>query len=184
MVKILFSRILSTITHHPLIMRTIFQKKESDKGEPQVRCPHCATSLTIRYGNYQRAHPEEPIQVNIQRYLCKFSECQWKTFSVLPYPFLPIIRHFYHTLLLCQMLCNTEKMIQAVIGRQLGLSRGIIKRLSAFSYRFSSWFDREKKIADWGPNPATNPDRLWSDFGRDFSQSFYRKRWLPTLPTQ
>lgn len=165
-------------------MHTILQKKESDKVEQPVLCPHCATSVTIRYGNYKRAHPEESIQINIQRYLCKFSECQWKTFSVLPYPFLPIIRHFYHTLLLCHLLCSTKKIIQAAIGRQLGLSRGIIKRLSAFSYRFSPWFAREKRIADWGPDPATNPDRLWSDFSRDFSQSFYRRRWLPISPTQ
>ena len=184
MVKILFSRILSTITHHPLIMYSILQKKESDKGEQPVSCPHCATSLTIRYGNYQRAHPEKPILVDIQRYLCKFPDCRWKTFSVLPYPFLPIIRHFYHTLLLCHLLCNTEKMIQAVIGRQLELSRGVIKRLSAFSYRFFPWFDREKKIADWGPVPDTDPSRFWPDFNRDFSQSLYPKRWLPISPTQ
>ena len=183
MVKILFSRILSTITHHPLIMRTIFQKKKSDKGEPQVRCPHCASSLTIRYGNYQRAHPEESIQVNIQRYLCKFPDCQWQTFSVLPYPFLPIIRHFYHTLLLCHMLCNTKKVIQAAISRQLGLGRGVIKRLSTFSYRFFSWFEGEKKIADWGPTPDTDPSLFWADFSRDFSQSLYRKRCLPISPT-
>jgi hypothetical protein len=165
-------------------MHILFQKKKSDKSEPQVRCPHCATSLTIRYGNYQRAHPEQPIQVDIQRYLCKFSECQWKTFSVLPYPFLPIIRHFYHTLLLCRVLCNTEKLIQAAVGRQLGLCRGIIKRLSAFGHRFSPWFDREKNIADWGLDPDMDPTRFWPDFCRDFSQSFYRKRWLQTLPTQ
>ncbi len=184
MVKILFSRILSTITHHPLIMYSILQKKESDKGEQPARCPHCATSLTIRYGNYQRAHPEKPILVDIQRYLCKFPDCQWKTFSVLPCPFLPFIRHFYHTILLCYVLCNTEKMIQAVIGRQLKLSRGVIKRLSTFSYRFYPWFNREKKIADWGPAPDTDPSRFWPDFNRDFSQSLYPKRWLPISPTQ
>jgi hypothetical protein len=183
-VQILFSRILSTTTHQPLIMYTILQKKQSYKEEQQVRCPHCATSLTICYGNYKRAHPEKPIQVDIQRYLCKFPDCQWKTFSVLPHPFLPIIRHFYHTLLLCHLLCNIKKMTQVAVSRQLGLSRGIIKRLSAFSHRFSPWFHREKKIADWGPAPDTNPTRFWPEFCRDFSQSFYQKRWLIILPTQ
>ena len=184
MVQILFSPILSTITHHPLIMYTILQKKGSHKGEQPVRCPHCATSLNIRYGNYQRAHPEKPIQVDIQRYLCNFPDCPCRTFSILPYPFLPILRHFYHTLLFCHVLCTIKKMGQAAIARKLGLSRGIIKRLSAFSSRFLLWFKREKDIADWGPAPDTNPVRFWPDFSRDFSQSFYRKRWLPVLPTQ
>lgn len=184
MVQILFSRILSNTTHHPLIMYTILQTKQSHKGEQLVRCPHCAASLIIRYGTYQRAHPEQPIQVDIQRYLCKFPDCEWKTFSVLPHSFLPVIRHFYHTLLMCHVLHNIKKMTQAAIGRQLGLSRGIIKRLSAFSQRFFPWFDREKKIADWGPDPNMNPTRFWPDFCRDFSQSFYWKRWLIILPTQ
>jgi len=54
MVQILFSRILSTITHRPLMMCNVFQKKNSGKEEQKICCPHCSTSLTIRYGKYQR----------------------------------------------------------------------------------------------------------------------------------
>jgi hypothetical protein len=184
MVQILFSRILSTITHHPLIMCNVFQKKNSGKQEQKVCCPHCSTSLTIRYGKYQRAHPDKPIQVHIQRYRCKSPECPWMTFSLPPYPFLPVLRHFYNTLQLCHMLCNTKKVTQADGARRLGLSRGSFKRLSAFCRKFIPWFNREKKIAGWGLASKSDLSRSWTDFTFYFSQSFYPKRWRIIRPTQ
>jgi hypothetical protein len=183
-VQILFSRILSTTTHRPLIMCNVFQNKQSGKKEPQVQCPHCATSLIIRYGKYQRAHPERPIQVDIQRYRCKSPVCPRMTFSLLPYPFLPILRHFYHTLLFCHLLFDSNKVSQAYGARQMQLTRGVFKRLREFCSKYILWFDREKEIADWGPDFKTSPSCSWSDFTRDFSHSFYPKRWAITPPTQ
>lgn len=165
-------------------MSRVFQNNEFDKGEPHICCPHCASSLAIRYGSYQRAHPEEPIQVNIQRYLCKSRDCPWITFSVLPHPFLPVVRHFYKTLLACHLLCNVQKMTQAEKSRQMGVSRGVIKRLSAFCSSFVPWLKHEKEVANWGPDPDTDNPRNWPDFTRDFSQSFYPNRWIKLSPTQ
>jgi hypothetical protein len=53
----------------------------------------------IRSGTYRRAHPEQDITVRVQRYRCKVPFCPRVTFSVLRQPFLPIVRHFYQTIL-------------------------------------------------------------------------------------
>jgi hypothetical protein len=165
-------------------MHTLFKIDEFCKQEPLVRCPHCATSLIVRYGTYQRAHPEKPILVKVPRFLCKSPRCPRITFSVLPHPFLPIVRHFSQTLLCCHFLCNIDKASQAEGVRRMGLSRGVIKRLSVLGRKFTPWFNHEKKIADWGPNPDTNPLLFWTDFTRDFSRVFYPKRWPTITPTQ
>lgn len=158
-------------------MSNVFEFDQNDKQENPIRCPHCATTLTSRNGTYLRAHPEEPGQVAVQRYLCKSPYCPWKTFSVLPFPFLPIIRHFYQTLLCCHCLYNVKHKSQAVTAGQLDKNRGIIKRLGAFCRRFIPWLNQEKVFAEWGPNPMVNNDVSWPDFTRDFSQVFYPKRW-------
>jgi len=170
---------------NPLIMSTLFEINHFGKLEYPLRCPHCATSMIIRYGTYLRSYPEEKSrQVAVQRYLCKQPNCPWKTFSILPYPFLPIVRHFYQTLLLCHCLCNVKNISQAATARQLHVTRGIVKRLGIFCRRFIPWLNHEKEFADWGPDPEGQSAALWPDFTRDFSQTFYPKRWSPPLPTQ
>lgn len=165
-------------------MPTLFENAEFRKQEPLIRCPHCATSLTIHHGSYQRAHPEKPILVKIPRFRCKSPRCPKITFSVLPHPFLSIVRHFLQTLLFCHALCEVDKVSQAEGSRSMGLSRGVIKRLIILGQKFLPWFDHEKKIAEWGPDPDANPLLSWTDFTRDFSQSFYPKRWLIHTATQ
>ncbi len=166
------------INHNPpLIMYILFENKASGKQERSVRCPHCATSLTSRYGKYQRAHPEEPEPVDIQRYRCKSPDCPWKTFSILPYPFLPVVRHFPKTLFFFHCLFNIDRKTQAQSARKLALKRGVVKRLVGFCHRFILWFNLEKNIAPWGPDPEEDPERFWTGYTRDFSQSLYPKRW-------
>jgi hypothetical protein len=159
-------------------MYSLFENNDSGKEEHPVRCPHCATSLTIRYGRYQRAHPEEPELVDVQRYRCKSPDCPWKTFSILPYPFLPIMRHFLKTVFFFHSLFNIDRKTQAHSAKQLGLTRGVIKRLARFCRRFIPWFNLEKNIAPWGPDPEANQERFWTDYTRDFSQALYPKRWV------
>lgn len=182
MVQIVFSRILST-PPQPLIMDTLFEIGQSSKQELPLRCPHCATLLIIRHGTYPRAHPEISGQVAVQRYLCKAPDCPAKTFSDLPHPFLPILRHFPETLLRCHTLYHSGDVSQAAIARLLGVTREIIKRLSIFCRSFFPWLNKEKSFADWGPDPEANAAALWPDFIRDFSQKFYPNRWAPPPPT-
>ena len=54
----------------------------------------------------------------------------------------------------------------------MGLSRGVIKRLSAFGKKFTPWFDHKKKIADWGPFPDANTPLSWTDFTQRFFSGF------------
>lgn len=165
-------------------MSNVFENDQSGKEETPVCCPHCSSTLIIRYGSYPRAHPRKAREIAVPRYRCKSPDCPWKTFSVLPYPFLPIIRHFYKTVLLCHCLLHGKRSSQAATARQLGVSRGIVKRLGTFCRRFIVWLSHEKKSADWGPDPVGNPAVLWPHFTRDLSQVFYPKRWTEPLPTQ
>ncbi len=168
----------------PLIMSTLFEINQYGKQEKTTRCPHCATSIIIRYGTYLRSHPEESCgQVAVQRYFCKHPNCPRKTFSFLPFPFLPIVRHFYQTLLLLHCLYNVQNSTQAATARQLNVTRGIVKRLGIFCGRFIPWLDKEKEFADWGTGSGEISVALWADFTRDFSQTFYPSRWLTALPT-
>jgi len=158
-------------------MHTILKHTCSGKEEHCVRCPHCATTLIVRHGTYQRAHPHEQELINVQRYRCKSPACPWKTFSILSYPFLPIMRHFQSTIFFFHALFNIGKKTQADTARKLGVTRGVIKRLDQFCHRFVPWFTQEKYIGAWGPDPETYPERFWMDYTRDFSQALYPKRW-------
>lgn len=166
-------------------MSTLFEINHYGKLDYPLRCPHCASSIFIRHGTYLRSHPEdESRQVTIQRYLCKCPNCPWKTFSVLPHPFLPIVRHFFQALLFFHYLSNVQKKSQAAIARQLNVTRGVVKRLGIFCCRFIPWLNHEKEFADWGPGLEAKPAELWPNFTRDFSQTFYPKKWSPPIPTQ
>jgi hypothetical protein len=169
----------NSINHNPtLIMHRLSENNCSGKQEPLIRCPHCATSLIIRYGKYQRAHPEEPELADVQRYRCKSPDCPWKTFSILPYPFLPVVRHFLQTLFFFHCFFNIAGNTGACTAKQLGAKRGVVKRLASFCKRFNPWFHSEKKIALWGQDPEADQNLFWTDFTRDFSQALYPKRWL------
>jgi len=164
-------------------MSNVLENNQLSKKEQSVCCPHCASSVVIRNGTYPRNHPKKESVIAVQRYLCKSPGCPWKTFSVLPYPLLPVLRHFYKALLLCHFLLYGKNRSQAETARQLAVDRGMVKRLGIFSRRFIPWLNRERMIADWGPDPAENPASLWQGFTRDFSQAFYPKRWTGPLPT-
>lgn len=166
-------------------MSTLFEINHNSKQEYPLRCPHCASSIIIRHGTYLRSHPtEDAKQVAVQRYICKCPNCPWRTFSVLPYPFLPIARHFFQTLLLFHCLSDLQNKTQAAIARQLKVTRGVVKRLGIFCRRFIPWLNHEKEFAVWGPDPEGKSATLWPDFTRDFSQTFYPKMWSPPTPTQ
>lgn len=158
-------------------MHIVSKKPTFDKTDYTVLCSHCASPVNIRYGTYQRAHPHKNELVRIQRYLCKSPDCPWKTFSILPCPFLRIMRHFHQTLLWLYVHFHEKGMSQAETARQLGVSRGVCKRLALFCSRFLPWYERERHIGEWGPDPEATPTRSWPDYTRDFSHAFYPKRW-------
>ncbi len=158
---------------------TLIKNAASAKRKQQIRCSHCSTTLVTRNGTYPRNDPQKDTEIRVQRYLCKSPKCPWLSFSVLPAPILPVIRHAYGDVLSCY--CIIQKgMNQAAIVRKLFLGRGVVKRLKIFCYKFMAWLNQEKKVADWGSDPL----RFWPDFTRDFSQSFFPGRWMKTSSTQ
>lgn len=158
---------------------TIVRNKTSAKKNNQVRCCHCSSTLTVRNGTYPRNNPLNDKEIRVQRYLCKSPRCPWQSFSALPAPILPVIRHAYETLFECYAMFKIG-MSQTAIARNLALKRGVVKRLKTVCQKFMTWFNREKIIADWRPGPL----KAWPDFTRDFSQYFFPERWLKEPSTQ
>ena len=158
---------------------TIVRNGLSAKQNFQIRCSHCSSTLVVRNGTYPRNDPQTDEEIRIQRYLCRSPDCPWKSFSVLPKPILPIIRHTYETLFFCYAMLKSG-MNQAALAWRLNVKRGVAKRLGSLCHRFVAWFNREKSIANWGLGP---PD-FWPDFTRDFSQFFFPERWIKLPSTQ
>jgi len=158
---------------------SIVRNKASAKENNQICCCHCASTVIIRNGTYPRNDPRNGKEIRVQRYLCKSPECPWQSFSVLPAPIMPVIRHAYETLFDCYSMFKTG-MNQACIARRLGLKRGVVKRLKTVCRKFVAWFNREKTIADWCRDPLA----AWPDFTRDFSQHFFPERWRKMPSTQ
>ncbi len=158
-------------------MHIVSKNRTSGKTDYTTLCSHCASPLNIRHGTYQRAHPQKDELVSIQRYLCKSPDCPRKTFSILPFPFLRVMRHFHPALFWLHVHFHEKGLNQAETARQLGVSRGICKRLALFCRCFMPWFERERHIGEWGPDPEATPARSWADYNRDFSHTFYPKRW-------
>lgn len=159
--------------------KTIVRNHASAKENHPVCCNHCSSSLTVRNGTYPRYDPIRGTIIRVQRYLCKSPQCPWRSFSILPRPVLPVIRHAYETLFHCYDMLKSN-MNQASIARKLGLTRGVVKRLEAVCLKFIAWFDLEKTIADWGSDPL----KYWPDFTRDLSQHLFPGKWRKKPSTQ
>jgi len=101
-----------------------------------IICPGCGERLRIfKWGFYWRYLFSGQERTKIQRYKCRNPQCPRCTFSVLPRPLLPILRHpicFYLALLAMQRkgvkiasLANTCKHGRTVIRRCLKRARQI-----------------------------------------------------------
>lgn len=158
---------------------TLLENAPYNKKKQPIRCSHCSTTLVIRNGTYPRNDPQSDTEIRVQRYLCKSPECPWQSFSVLPAPLLPVIRHAYEKLFSCYAMVK-KGISQAAVAKKLSLGRGVVKRLKCFCHKFITWLDRERKVTDWGLDPLL----FWPDFTRDFSQSFFPARWIKLPSTQ
>lgn len=163
---------------HPMLLILLEVDKIAKENQTgPVACCWCNNKINfIKYGSYHRygfAHGE---RIKIQRYLCKHDRCR-RTFSILPHPFLRITR-----ITLCMLTCMMQLLDQqlpiAQIGRQLGLTRSVIKGVIKKGRQVLEWLDQEAQAEpSWAPSPCLDPGRHWSDFIRMFAAKFYPKRY-------
>ncbi len=141
-----------------------------------IACPACNSAKGhICWGHYWRYRPGTDQREAIQRFLCKNDECPRQTFSVLPHPFLRIVRFTLCSLFAILAMFEAGETVSE-LARQFGVARSTIRRAVGFSRRLKTWMDRESQTAPWAPSPCFCPKRLWSSFIRAFSWAFYPAR--------
>jgi hypothetical protein len=159
----------------PLIVSIYWAAEEIDPME-LAACPVCHSAKGhICWGHYWRYRPGTDQCEAIQRLLCKNDECPRKTFSILPHPFLRIVRFTLCSLLAILAMFEAGETVSE-LARQSGVARSTIRRTVAFACRLKAWMDRESQTAPWAPSPCLCPKRLWPSFVRAFSWAFYPAR--------
>ena len=157
--------------------------KENQRSEPI--CPACGERhVFIRHGHYKRYLFDDSDQVRIQRYLCLNSQCRRRTFSILPHPFLPVIRHSLCFILLLLEKVETDKLPIASLARSSCKSWPVIRRAVRRAEQVREWLIAEGKVSIWGPSPCLAPAMSWTAFTRSLSWAFYPARFLNMPPTQ
>jgi transposase-like protein len=112
-----------------------------NRPRPDLRpptCPRCANSTAIaRHGFYLRYRPGSPWLQAIPRFRCLNSGCDCRTFSLLPPPFLPRLRHSLAFLLVLNRLRGPRASLHN-LSRALHLARCTVRRMRQQARRFSA----------------------------------------------
>lgn len=138
-----------------------------------IVCPCCGNKeRTPKHGFYMRYSFDERTQVRIQRFRCDNDQCPRTTFSVLPHPFMRILR---------ASLCMFQWVLSLWQNRQSVAS--IARNIGATWSRTQRWIGRaldiQKKLEydfAFSVPPCLKPVREWSLFVRDFSHACYPVR--------
>ncbi len=139
----------------------------------EVKCPHCQSShFYVKFGFYSRYRFGSSELIRIQRYKCKKHK-ENVTFSILPFPYMRIIRHCLAVILWVTQLMEDEQLRQHELCRLLNLSRGVVKRLIQRGTEITQWFRGEAHHARWGPKPWIQPSSCWTAFCQQFSIAIY-----------
>lgn len=148
---------------------TSLAKPEFEKNTGRIRCPHCGeTRLLSIHAEYSRHRHYSKSLESIRRYRCKNKRCKVKTFSVLPFPFLPVIRHTIFRLARIVDAAARKCSIYAMEKTEK-LDRGVIRRAIATGRKVLGWIKKEAPAATWGPLPCSSPERQWGAFTRSLS---------------
>jgi len=130
-------------------------------------CPHCANNRAIaRHGFYLRYRPGSPRQQAIPRFRCLNRECRHRTFSILPPPFLPRMRHSLAFLLVLDRLRSPEYSLRRLC-RALHLARTTVRRARHQAGRLTA-------LASTLPGPSPLPlqsQALWLALTRNARKS-------------
>lgn len=152
---------------------SICECKNKDGQGGEVRCPGCGSSMGhTKHGYYVRYKPGERELVQVPRFKCHNRVCPKVTFSILPFPFLPWVGHRLCFLFgLVDVLKASWSVRRA--SRDLGLTRGVIRRALRRAVQVWRWFDLERHRSRWGPDPCRRPSLHWTDFTQAFSCAIF-----------
>lgn len=142
--------------------------------ERTICCPCCGNrERTPKYGFYMRYNFDEQTLVTIQRFRCDNDQCPRITFSILPHPFMRILR---------ASLCMFQFVLALWESRQSIAS--IARTTSRTWSRVQRWIRRAADIRSkletdfsFSVHPCRRPIKEWSVFVRDFSHVCYPGRF-------
>jgi len=145
------------------------QKVNSD-----IVCPQCGERrLVIKWGCYHRYLFDGDDTAAIQRFRCLNRRCIRCTFSVLPHPFLPVLRVPLCFLLALISLHQKGHSI-ARLAREAGKRWAMIRRCLTIAGRIRAFLNNE--FADIG-SPCLQPAMAWTAFTQRFSWAFFPQRF-------
>ncbi len=151
----------------------------------EVVCPGCGERfLCIKYGFYTRYLFSGEETIDVQRYLCRNKKCPRRTFSVRPFPLLPILR-----VTLCFLLTILSRHEEhgediATLARASGKSWGVTRRVLQTAGKVRNWLKKEGYVLCCGSPPCRSCQKGWSVFTRAFSWAVFPVRFGISPPTQ
>ena len=135
-----------------------------------VVCPQCGERrLVIKWGCYHRYLFDSDETAAIQRFRCLNRHCSRFTFSVLPHPFLPVLRMPLCFLLAIISLHQKGHSI-ARLAREAGKRWAVIRRCLTVGCRVKAFLSNE--FADIG-SPCLQPPVVWTAFAQRFFVGFF-----------
>jgi len=152
---------------------SILSEIATQKPAQAICCPCCGNrERTTKYGFYERYNFDEQALVSIQRFRCDNDQCPRRTFSVLPHPFLRVLRASLCMFRFILSLWESGQSI-ALVARKTGQTWPRIQR----------WISRAEDIRSrlgsddaFSALPCLKPIQGWTEFVRDFSHACYPGR--------
>lgn len=152
---------------------SFLSKITRENSSSTIQCSHCGNShCYTKWGHYSRYLFDDEL-INILRYRCDNDQCPRKTFSILPRPFLPIVRASVSMLM--YVLTRAEQGVNiAQIARETGSTWSRTQRWVSKAGLIRNWLKKEYGSTVACRCQASN----WPAFTRDFSWTFYPARNL------
>jgi transposase-like protein len=139
-----------------------------------VVCPQCGERrLVIKWGCYHRYLFDGDETAAIQRFRCLNRHCSRFTFSVLPHPFLPVMR-MPLCFLLALLSLHQKGCSIARLARAAGKRWAVVRRCLTVGCRVKAFLNDE--FADIG-SPCLQPTIVWTAFVQRFSWAFFPNRF-------
>jgi hypothetical protein len=166
---------MSTPLREILVFLSSIAKEEQTA---EILCPKCGERHRVtKYGFYSRYLFSGGELTAIQRHCCGNRECPRRTFSILPHPFLPILRVSLCFLMMLLEVREREGQTVSHLAAVIGSTWSTVRRMLRRAAVVRQWFSREQEVALWGPSPCFDPRLHWTAFTQAFSWAFFPDRF-------